>query len=354
MYKVYNDSPLGRRKPLNPLEFARLVTGMNTDHAEDQKKLVRLFQSWKEACECEMCGEEAILLASLADLLPILWEETERNICDAGGRAGWDALSPDERTSREREAYRRICIQLGEEELDSLTPEQWQYAALFIWGGCCMHKAMNSVKGGNAWMMQRGSDVSQAGGVKLTNLAGAVFANKDKKKGQQDSLQVYLQSVIGYMVCFPNTSSTRYQSHCCAATELLVHQEFYRQFLELVRDLKEKRSFTNIEQNIYRALDDDPTVTELCVLTLYAQAVSHPYMHLIRGPEAAKTNLLDLGPVHDKVKAHCRAVIANPDLLISTMTSFETGSMDGKIWESPDAVYAVLSYAPVFLTFKAH
>jgi hypothetical protein len=236
---------------------------------------------------------------------------------------------------------------------------------------------MNSVKGGNARMMafwddagivgpmklfnqdnaaaaalggsaahQQAGDNSQAGDVKLTSLAGAVFANKDKKKGQQDSLQVYLQSVISYMVSFPNTSSTHYQSHCCAAAKLLVRQEFYRQFLELVHDLKEKCSFTNIEQNIYLALDDDPTITELCVLTLYAQAVSHPYMRLVRSPEAAETNLLDLGPVHNKVKAHCRAIIANPDLLISATTSYKTGSIDRKIWERPDAVYAVLSCAP--------
>jgi hypothetical protein len=59
------------------------------------------------------------------------------------------------------------------------------------------------------------------------SLMGAVFANKDTKKGQQDSLQVYLESVIGYMVQFPNMSSTRYQSHCKGAAELLVQLKFY-------------------------------------------------------------------------------------------------------------------------------
>ena len=49
-----------------------------------------------------MHGEEAILLALLADLIPLMWEETEQNISDAGGRAAWDALSADKRTSRER------------------------------------------------------------------------------------------------------------------------------------------------------------------------------------------------------------------------------------------------------------
>jgi len=49
----------------------------------------------------------------------------------------------------------------------------------------------------------RAAEVLQAGSVKLTSLAAAVFAHKAKKIGQQDSQQVYLQSVVEYMVCFP-------------------------------------------------------------------------------------------------------------------------------------------------------
>jgi hypothetical protein len=47
MYKVYNESPLGCQKPLNPLEFACFVTGMNTDHAEDQKRSFSFLQLGK-------------------------------------------------------------------------------------------------------------------------------------------------------------------------------------------------------------------------------------------------------------------------------------------------------------------
>ncbi|KZP10314.1 hypothetical protein FIBSPDRAFT_913879 [Athelia psychrophila] len=377
MYKVYNSSPLGRRKPLNPLEFARLATGMNTDHAEDQKKLFRLFREWKEACEREMRGEEAILSAALADLIPLLWEETERNISDAGGREGWEALSADIREAREREAYRRVCIRLGQDEMDKLTPDERRYAALFIWGGCCMHKEMNSVKGGTRAMAafwdeagvpgpmkflnrdnaaaanlgtsaarDRAVEVSQCGAVKLTTLAGHVLAHKDKKKGQQDSLQVHLQLTIGYMVRFPDTSNTRYQSHCEAAAELLVRLDFYREFMLVIRDLKEKRTLTNIELNVYNGLHDIPTLTELSVLVLYSQAISHPYMRQVRGPDAADCNLLDMGPIHDNVKAHCQAIIDDPDLLMSPEASYERGSMDGKIWERTDAVYAVLYLVP--------
>ena len=82
-----------------------------------------------------------------------------------------------------------------------------------------MHKEMNSVKGGNAasaaWWVEvdllglmklmnkdntatagagpsqacdRAEDVSQARGVKLAGLAGAIFCHEDDKKGQQDTL----------------------------------------------------------------------------------------------------------------------------------------------------------------------
>jgi hypothetical protein len=353
---------------------------MNTDHAEDQKKLFQLFMAWKESCEREMRGQEAILSALLAEVIPLLWKEIQQNIADAGGLASWEALPPNERESREIAAYRRVCVNLGEDRLEALTLKERCYASLFIWGECCMHKEMNSVKGGNtrmmAWWLENdlvgpmklynqdnsaaaalggeaahecASEVSQAGGVKLTSLADAVFANKDKKKGQQDTLQVHLQSTVGYMVCFPGTSSTRYGSYGDAAIELIVQLDFYRQFLEIVRDLKEKCNFTNIEQNIYLGLHDNPTITELCVLILYALSVTHPYMHQVQGPNATKTNLLDMGPVHDKVIAHCRVIIDNPDLLLSSEASYTTGSMDGIIWERPDAFTQFMHLCQDFL-----
>ena len=111
---------------------------------------------------------------------------------------------------------------------------------------------------------EQATEVSTAGGVKLTSLAGAVFANKDLKKGQQDILQVALQDGIGYMVQFPGTRSTRYGPHVEAAAELLVQLDFYKQFLEVVCDLKEKRNLTNIEKNIYDGLHDILTYRACC------------------------------------------------------------------------------------------
>lgn len=379
MYKAYNESPLGRRKPINPLEFARFMTGMITDHAEDQKKLVRMLEAWKVSCEREMRGQEALLTASLADLMPMLVAESERNVAEAGGLEAWNMLPADVREAKEITGYRRFCCVVGEQKLNELTPEERQYAALFLWAGCCMHKEMNSGVGGAKRMMEwwkingvegpltlfnkdnaaaaklgghsaqaqeRAMAISQGGAIKLTSLAGAVFANKDTKKGQQDSLQVFLQNRVGYMVRFPGTSSTRYGSYAEAAAELIIRYDFYLQFLELVRDVKEKGTFTNIEDNIYRGLQDIPTLTEMCALVFYAQSVTHPYLRQVRGAGAAGMNNCDLGPLHDKVLAHCKTIIANPDLLLSPGASCKMGSLDGEQWQRPDGLYAVWALMP--------
>jgi hypothetical protein len=101
--------------------------------------------------------------------------------------------------------------------------------------------------------------------------------------------------------------------------------------------------FTNIESNVYNALHDIPTLTELVVLALYAQAIGRPYMRHVR---VAGCSALDLGPFHDRVKEHCKAVIENPDLLLAPDSSAETGALEGPGWDRPDVIYRVLSLAP--------
>ncbi|KDQ18614.1 hypothetical protein BOTBODRAFT_103772 [Botryobasidium botryosum FD-172 SS1] len=377
MFAAYNACPVGQKNPLDAREFARCVKGMNTDHAEDQKKLFRLFENWKERCEQELLGEETLHLSELGDIHPILWEEIARVIDEAGGKEVWDVLPLGEKERRQEEAHRRACVRIGKERLDAMTPEQRRYIALFIWGGCCMHKEMNSIKGGAAAMTaywkerglqgpmklvnkdnraaaeggdaaqkERVMEAAQGGAIKLASLAGSVFAHKDKKKGQQDTLQVYMESIFGYMARFPDTSNTHYQSYCNAAAELITRLDFYCRFLELVRDLKEKRAFTNMEKNVYDALFDIPTLTELCVLVLYGLMISNPFMRTVRGPNQARTNLLELGPELMGVIAHIDKLDANIGLALGPEATYKTGALDGKPWERPDAFYAVQALAP--------
>ncbi|KDQ13894.1 hypothetical protein BOTBODRAFT_175306 [Botryobasidium botryosum FD-172 SS1] len=301
------------------------------DHAEDQKKLCRILEDWKKLCKQERQGEAAFNSASIGDdIHAVLWEEIKCNICNAGGDMSWEALSDDEKRKCEDEAYWRVCACIGQEKIDAMTPEQRQYIKLFLWGGCCMHKEMNAVKGGNACMTAFWKVQGLVGPIKLVNKDNCAVAvsgdsvtkervtEADKKKGQQDALQIYMESIIGYMICFPNTSNTRYQALCKAAAELITKLDLYRQFLELVRNLKDKCTFTNMEKNVFDALFDVPTLTELCVLVLYSQSISHLYMRKVRG---MLKNLLDLA-------------------------LYETGVLDGKPWERPDVFYAVQRLAP--------
>jgi hypothetical protein len=95
------------------------------------------------------------------------------------------------------------------------------------------------------------------------------------------------------------------------------------------RDGKERPEFTNVEKNIYEGLQDVPTQTELAVLALYAQAISHPYMREVRGPGTEHVNMLNLGPLHFKIRKHLEKLIENPDLLISQQATYHLGATDG-------------------------
>ncbi|OBZ77483.1 hypothetical protein A0H81_02377 [Grifola frondosa] len=72
LYETYNSSPHGMEFPADKREFARKVRGMTTDHAEDQKKLQRLVEEWKRACDREICGEKAMLSMAPETLIPLL------------------------------------------------------------------------------------------------------------------------------------------------------------------------------------------------------------------------------------------------------------------------------------------
>ncbi|GLB43888.1 hypothetical protein LshimejAT787_1500720 [Lyophyllum shimeji] len=93
-------------------------------------------------------------------------------------------------------------------------------------------------------------------------------------------------------------------------------------------------------------LHDIPTLTELAVMTLYSQAVTHPYMRTVRGPRSKNINILDLGDFHTKVKTFCQTIIEQPEYLASSDATPELGSLDGQDWERPEAIDAVKQLIP--------
>ncbi|KAH9849141.1 hypothetical protein C2E23DRAFT_936343 [Lenzites betulinus] len=390
---LFSASPFAQRtnRSLTVEECARRFVGMGGDHAADQFKTTNLLAKWKKDATYlvlarDHLGDTDTPSPALEQLLD---SASSAATASVGGEEAWALLSSEDQVAITAEEVERASTTLGKSLYEELPDAEKQPLDLFLRLGCAMHKDLNSVKGGNTAMMAAWTDLgtvppvllankqnastlrdidleavasasslllneelnpaelralesSARGGVKVTSLAGAIFNNKDDKKGQHDAYAFYFRELVGQPLRFPDTSNTRYQSHCTAAAELLVHHNQYLAFLQLVRDRKEKPGFNHMEENIYKALQDTPTLTELAVLTLYAQAVTHPYMRTARRHQ----NGLKLGPLHQRLKAHIQKLVDNPDLLLSPCASFHTASLDGLDWECPEAISAVLKRAP--------
>lgn len=243
-----------------------------------------------------------------------------------------------------------------------------------------MHKDLNSVKGGdkamqNMWKEEgltppillankdnaavlanatnsseqtaaekRAEEVSKRGGSHATSLGGMICRHKDKKKGQQDTYDWYMEAHVGHRVPYPDVSNTRYGSHGEAAGVIIVYHKYFVQFMEFVRDSKEKVGFTNIELNFLNALKNKETLTEICVLALYNAAVSRPFMQYVRLHE----NLLELGPYFEKKVQFLESIGHNPKIWTGNNGSEKDATLNSDRWDEwgLKVVNAVRKVAP--------
>ncbi|KAJ7482108.1 hypothetical protein B0H11DRAFT_2232704 [Mycena galericulata] len=281
-----------------------------------------------------------------------------------------------------------IVTALGKEAYDALAPEDRRALDLFIWGGCCMHKDFNSFKGGNVEMMlewpklglggpvllankQNASilrnlldpalprdavlteeqfaafEASTRGGVKACALAGAIFNNKDDKKGQADRHVDFMTRKLGKQhPRFPDTNNTRFGTYGEAAAELTTHLDHYTEMMDLIEWSKQNPSLTNIEKNLQSALCDPYTLTEFVAMVIYMICITHPYMRQVRGPGTESTNLLDLGPLHRELCKHIQSILDDPDLIFGPDASCATATLDGQEWSNPEAMRVVFDLIP--------
>ncbi|KIM74390.1 hypothetical protein PILCRDRAFT_92576 [Piloderma croceum F 1598] len=286
-YTIYNACHFGTKSAADADEFPTKVTGMMTDHAPDQY--------------------------SLAD-----------------GMEKWNLLSDEEKGERDAAAHEQIIVSLGQAQYEALSDSERHAVDLFIHAGCCMHKETNSCKGGNSSMTAWWADVGIQGPIKLMNRDNTAAAAGGSSAACKWALNV--------------SGAGGVKATNLAATELILHHSLYIEFLELVHDKKESGSFTNMESNLYKALQDIPTLTELAVLTLYSISVCLPYLKRVWGDTSASA--LDLGPLHDDVKSHCAAIIDNPGLLLDDDASHISGCLFGDAWEQPEVFYAVHALMP--------
>ncbi|KAJ7855272.1 hypothetical protein B0H14DRAFT_3449068 [Mycena olivaceomarginata] len=171
----------------------------------------------------------------------------------------------------------------------------------------------------------RAFEASTRGGVKTAALAGAIFNNKDDKKGQADRhVDVTTRTLGKQHSRFPDTSNTRFGSHGDAAGELIAYLPQYREIMELIEWSKHNPSLTNIEKNLRDALNDIPTLTELAAMTIYKIIITHPYLRQVRGPGTESTNILDLGPLHHAVRDHIQSILDNPDIIFGSDVAYQS------------------------------
>ncbi|KIM83529.1 hypothetical protein PILCRDRAFT_87981 [Piloderma croceum F 1598] len=185
-YDLYNDTVLDAPMHAWLAEFAAKIKGMHTNHAEDQKSWHSWFSTGK----------------SSVNLLPILVEEALQKVADAGGTNAWVMLLEKEKADCEAVVYQKICFCFGQAAYDALTKKEKKKEKK---EGCCMHKELNSMKGGNASLMafwkkdgiqgpmplmnhdnvaafalgssaakSRAENITQAGSVKTISLAGVL------------------------------------------------------------------------------------------------------------------------------------------------------------------------------------
>lgn len=336
----------------------------------------------KSSATHQLLGEQRIENESTAELLPLFLKANDAMITKAGGSKKWDNLSEPEQNGHKSEMLANLTIELGKESFEKLPAKEKALFKLFVWVGCGCHKDLNTVLGGytamsqfwgdnnleepvllpnkfNASIIQSqsadnendDSDIAQKaiknstrGGIKAAKLAGEILNNKNDKSGHHDQFQIWWTNKTGRKFTFPDTSNTRFQSHCDAAKVLTLHRDSFIEYLEYAKEKKGQAQYSNMEENFLKALTDIPTQTELAVLALYSQAVSVPYMQFIR--KDGSLNALDLGPTNQKITEFLQRIIEDPTFLIGPNITHETGTFNGTEWENKDLVEHVNKLAP--------
>lgn len=372
--KLFNNSPLRLSRNVNLSDeiLWTKILGYMGDHSEDQNKLSRLAKQKKAASVRHLLGQQALENMSETQRQSMLSTATTQAIVSVGVDT-WGYLGEEAKKSHCEIALREMRQSLGESAYNSLSPSNKGRIDLFIRAGCGSHKELNGFKGfctgmtkfwletdvegpvklmnkanaaaaaadsGLSEAAQRAFAVSNGGVVKLASLAGALFANKDKKKGQQDTYRIFFWNKLSYDVPFPGTSSVRYQSFYKASAVLIKYRHLYLEFLDLVAMKKESGSLNHLEGNVKKGLEDLPTLKEMCSSILYAQSIGHPYSRKIHEFTNNMTNALDLGPFHHSVTAFISRLIENPSLILAPDANCKTGALDGLGWEDPEAYYA--------------
>lgn len=362
---IHKESPGGCEDSTSIAEIWSKATGFSADHAADQLKLSRELCAHKLSCMYQLLGVEEMKLRSEGEIERIVNEKFYEILAEIGNWAGWETRSGEERKNLLEHLINEVAVHFGELALTKLPERQQRILTLWFWSGCCMHKDLNTFKGGATELSEfwgkagiegpvkllsrereereelAGADTTShepgkasGGAAKLADLVGALLQNKEEDKGCPEEFRAYCEHHFeGEIPPFPDTSNTRFQCYGDASTELISHSDLYIGFLDQHGKAKRRGAGLNhMEKNILKGLMDPKTRTELAVFTLYSEAISKPYALMVRGSFNESKNALDLREVHHQILTHINILIDNPDLLIGEHTSHETGALYRTPW----------------------
>jgi len=376
-----NESPSISGDSVTGTEIWSKATGFSADHAADQLKLSRELYDYKLSSMFKLLGIEAMESKTEGEVKEVIDGKFGDILAEVGGWQGWETRSREEQERLLERLIDEVQIHFGELAFSELPEWLQRIRSLWHWSGCCMHKDLNTFKGGAValgtfWnreglegpvkLLSRGkeereelmgtdatdcgSNRSSGGAAKLADLVGALLRNKDEDKGCPEEFQAYCEDNFeGEITSFPDTSNTRYQCYGDAATEIICHSDLYIGFLDQHGKAKKRGAGLNhMEKNILKGLLDPATWTELSVFAVYSEAISKPYALTVRGLYNESKNALDMGEAHQKIITHIDILIGNPDLLIGSDTSYKTGALYGSPWNQAiiDYIHSIRDELP--------
>jgi hypothetical protein len=191
-----------------------------------------------------------------------------------------------------------VQIRLGSAIYDNISTDEQSLLDLLISAGCDGHKDLNVLVYGTKhirlfWLRnpmctppvllpnkannmtiqlaanssaasKKAIDSSTSGTIKLIELAGTTFRNKNSKKGYQDRYTTYMTKMVvewygsdalsSLMHHFAEVSTTGYQSFSYAAAELFLHHNITCGLIQDICNGKGRAGANHMETNIIRGL----------------------------------------------------------------------------------------------------
>ncbi|KAF8134119.1 hypothetical protein K438DRAFT_1787305 [Mycena galopus ATCC 62051] len=387
---TYANSPLARRDALQGHNYDaddiwRKMVAHNADHANDVRaSAAKCIEKKHSVAEVDF-GQKSLEGMTDAEVEDALWEVVEE-MCD--DPAVLDPKSLPEDVSAE--ALPSLAAHLGSKAFNELPETRQLILTCTVIAGCCEHKDHNcslaGVKGmeaawetlqltppvllankDNAATISLGNDADSGpsnGPLRLVTVeatsssqsVAAFFAIRTTKKGHQDLHCHFFtkvkQDVTGEKstVKFPDTSNNRFGTHNTGGAELVTYHSAYLDFFVIICDSKQTPGLNHSEQNAFNGLNDPAMMTECCVMTLYKNALSDPYVAAIRKPGV---NHLDLRPLHEQVISHIEKLIETPDLVLDPTTPCEDATLDGAPFRDQFAVDSEIFVAFLQATLPA-